>query len=70
MQLPTGYSWRTIEPCKAVLQHDESGKSYGVRGFGPTPVLESCGAKQEIAYGIAKIERELERDRRFAAGIK
>jgi hypothetical protein len=33
-------------------------------------VLESEGVKEEIAYGIAKIERELERDRAFAAGIK
>jgi hypothetical protein len=70
MELPTGYSWRSIEPFKAVFQHNESGRSYGVRGFGPGPVLESEGVKEEIAYGIAKIERELERDRAFAAGIK
>ena len=63
--LPPEFRWIDQQPHKIVFQHIESGKRYGVRTFSPDGLGE--GVKQEIAYGVAKIAREIERDREWCA---
>lgn len=59
-ELPPEFRWVEQDEHKAVFAHIETGKRYGVR-----PYSISEGVKQEIAYGIAKIAREIERDKEF-----
>lgn len=64
--LPIGYRWRTRQRHKAVFEHVESGKSYGLWFPVAPDGSNALGLEDEIAYGIAKIARELRRDTLFA----
>lgn len=66
-ELPAGFTWQEVEPFKVVFRHDESGKSFGVCTFGPEPLTFDDGTSIEIAYGVAKIERELVKDHEWRA---